>query len=137
MLKFSYMAEYKISNKNYRLLVFWIGIAATFAYRVIVVLNHYSAFWVEVAWHIGTIGFIWYFAHRFRVENNREKIIAERKLIYKIHRQKNLSEEDREALKYVLKSLRSSKAKWNYVAIFFFSAIALLYALIMDIVNLL
>ena len=131
------MAEYKISNKNYRLLVFWIGIAATFAYRVIVVLNHYSAFWVEVAWHIGTIGFIWYFAHRFRVENNREKIIAERKLIYKIHRQKNLSEEDREALKYVLKSLRSSKAKWNYVAIFFFSAIALLYALIMDIVNLL
>lgn len=137
MIKFSYMAEYKISNKNYRLLIFWVGIAATFAYRVIVVLNHYSAFWVEVAWYIGTTGFIWYFAHRFRVENNREKIIAERKLIYKIHRQKNLSEEDREALKYVLKSLRSSKAKWNYVAIFFFSAIALLYALIMDIVNLL
>lgn len=137
MIKFSYMAEYKISNKNYRLLIFWVGITATFAYRVIVVLNYYSSFWVEVAWYVGTIGFIWYFAHRFRVENNREKIIAERKLIYKIHRQKNLSEEDREALKYVLKSLRSSKAKWNYVAIFFFSAIALLYALIMDIVNLL
>ena len=131
------MVEYKISNKNYRLLVFGVGIAATFAYRVIVVLNYYSAFWVEVAWHIGTIGFIWYFAHRFRVENKREKIIAERKLIYKIHRQKNLNEEDREALKYILKSLRSSKAKWNYIAIFIFSALALLYALVMDIVKLL
>lgn len=129
------MTEYKTSNKNYRLLVFWVGIAATFAYRVIVVLNYYSSFWVEIVWYVGTIGFIWYFAHRFRVENNREKIIAERKLLYKIHRQKNLSEEDREALKYVLKSLRSSKAKWNYIAIFIFSAAALIYGIIADIIK--
>jgi len=50
-----------------RLLYFWIGIVATIAYRVIVVLNNVSAVWVQVAWYIGTVGFIFYFAHRFDV----------------------------------------------------------------------
>ena len=129
------MSKPRTSNKYYRLLVFWVGIIATIAYRIVVVLNYYSAFWVEVAWYIGTVGFVWYFAHRFRVENNREQLIVKKKLIYKVFHNKRLAEDDRNALVYILKSLRSSKAKWNYIAIFVFSALALLYGIYADLMH--
>ena len=82
------MGKYKASKKYYRILLFWVGIIATLAYRIIVILNFYSALWVEIAWYIGTIGFIWYFAHRFRVENHRENLIKKHKLVYKIYHKK-------------------------------------------------
>ncbi len=127
------MLRYKTSKHFYRLLVFWVGIIATFAYRIIVILNQYSKAWVEIAWYIGTIGFIWYFAHRYRVENKREKLIVEKKLGYKIHHKKKLSDEDRAALVYILRALRSSKARWNYIVIFVFSVLALVYAVVNDV----
>lgn len=126
------MPKYKTSSHFYRELIFWVGIIATIAYRIIVVLNHYSAFWVEIAWYIGTLGFIWYFAHRFRIENKREKLIIEKKLAYKVYHQKELKKEDRDALVYILKGLKSSKARWNYIVIFISSIIALVYAVIND-----
>ncbi|OGF14848.1 hypothetical protein A3G56_02145 [Candidatus Falkowbacteria bacterium RIFCSPLOWO2_12_FULL_45_10] len=129
------MPNLHTSNHYYRLTVFWVGIIATVAYRAIVVLNYYSAFWVQILWYIGTIGFVWYFAHRFRVENGRERLIKEKRLTYKITSNKKLNENDREALAYVLKSLQSSKARWNYIAIFFFSALALIYGVYADLIN--
>ena len=129
------MEKYKTSGHFYRELVFWVGIIATLAYRIIVVLNHYSTLWVEIAWYIGTIGFIWYFAHRYRVENNREKLIEEKELGHKIKNNIDLSTEDREALVYILRGLRSSKARWNYIVIFVFSIIALVYAVVSDVVR--
>ena len=121
------MPANKLSHKFYRELVFWVGIIATFAYRIIVILNQYSQAWVEIAWYIGTIGFIWYFAHRFRVENNRDHLVEEKNLAAKIEASAVLSGDDRDALVYILKGLKTSKAKWNYIFIFVFSALALLY----------
>ena len=129
------MSKPKTSNKYYRLLVFWVGIIATVAYRIIVVLNFYSPLWVEIAWYVGTIGFIWYFAHRFRVENKREVLIAKQRLVYKMAHKKALSPRDRDALVYILKGLRSSKARWNYIVIFATSILALLYGTYVNIVK--
>jgi len=118
----------KTSRKYYRLMVFWVGIIATIAYRIIVVLNFYSPLWVEIAWYIGTIGFIWYFAHRYHVEHKRQKLVIKHRLAYKLYHNRPLNKEDRDVLLYVVKSLKSSKAQWNYIAIFTFSIIALIYA---------
>ena len=126
----------KLSKKYYRVLLFWVGVIATFSYRVIVVLNNYSSLWVEIAWYIGTLGFIWYFAHRYRVASSRAKIIEERRLAYKIYNKKELNQGDRDTLLYILKGLRSSKAKWNYIVIFLFSIIALIYATINNLMKL-
>jgi hypothetical protein len=123
------------SNKYYRLWLFWVGIIATIAYRAIIVMNHYSDFWVEVFWYVGTIGFIWYFAHRYRVANDREDIIKERKLVNKIEKNKPLSKDDRDVILYILKGLKSSKSQWNYIAIFVFSIIALIYATYVNIIK--
>lgn len=123
--------EYHTSNKFYRNLVFGVGILATFSYRVIIVLNNYSPFLVSVFWYIGTIGFIWYFAHRYRVDSKYTKIIRERKLQEKLC-MRDLNKEDCRALAYILRGLESSKAKWNSIAIFVLSGLALAYAIITD-----
>jgi len=127
--------EYKSSNKYYRLLVFTVGIIATLAYRIIIILNYYSSFLVSISWYIGTIGFIWYFAHRYRVQDYRSDIILKRELVKKVSENK-LSPDDREALLYILKSTGSSKAEWNSIMIFTLSGIALVYAVVVDIMRL-
>lgn len=125
----------KTSHKLYRLLIFWVGIIATIAYRIIVVLNFYSALWVEIAWYIGTIGFIWYFAHRYHIEHKRHELVVQQRLAYKLSHNKPLNQQDRDVLVYIVKSLKSSKAQWNYIAIFAFSIIALIYATYVNIIK--
>jgi hypothetical protein len=127
--------KYQNSNKYYRWLVFFVGLVATLAYRIIIILNYYSSLWVEIAWYIGTIGFIWYFAHRYRVQNYHASLVRDKKLTEKICQNK-LTKDDCDALLYLLKSTSSSKAKWNSIAIFILSAAALLYAIVLDIIKL-
>ena len=122
----------KLSNKLYRNWIFVVGVLATLAYRIIVVLNHYSPVLVQIAWYIGTIGFVWYFAHRFKIENRRNKTIKEMKLVEKINTDNCLSVEEKESLIYILRSLQTSLAKWNYIVIFVFSAMALIYGIYQD-----
>jgi len=109
-----------------------LGIIATIAYRVIVVLNNYSSLWVQIAWYIGTIGFVWYFAHRFKIENRRDKLITDLNLVAKVKNCTALKDEDKKALEYVLRGLQTSLSKWNYIAIFLFSALALIYGILQD-----
>lgn len=123
----------KLNKKVYRVTVFFVGIIATIAYRIIIILNHYSAAWVEIAWYIGTLGFIWYFAHRWRVENRRDLLIEEMELAKKIEEKRELTSKERESIVYILRGLKTSLAKWNYIAIFIFSIIALIYAVYTDI----
>jgi hypothetical protein len=126
----------KLHHKYYRNLLFAIGIIATIAYRIIIVLNYYSPVWVEIAWYIGTIGFVWYFKHRYNIENRRDHLIESLGLAKKIENKEELNDEERQAVVYILKGLKTSLAKWNYIAIFVFSALALLYALYQDLITL-
>lgn len=114
-----------------RTMFFWIGIFATLAYRAIIVLENVEGPWLKIAWYLGTIGFVAYFAHRFSVTEKRAKLITERQLIEKID-QPNWSTDDRAALRYVLTTVRSSKERWNYIVIFGSSAIALMVGLWLD-----
>ncbi len=125
------MTEFKIHSHWYRETVFAAGIVATIAYRIIIFLNYLpSHFWSDIVWYIGTIGFIWYFAHRYNIEKRRSLIIKERKLEAKVAGAKILSDDDRQALVQTLKSLESSKAQLNYIVIFIASGLALLVDII-------
>ncbi|MBI5037630.1 MAG: hypothetical protein HZC01_02925 [Candidatus Kerfeldbacteria bacterium] len=118
-------------SKSIRLFFFWIGIIATFAYRVIVVLNYYSPIWVQIAWYVGTIGFVAYFIHRFQVSEKRAKVIAEHDLANKVDTLP-IADADRQAMQYIFSTLRSSKERWNYIFIFVLSGMALLVGIVMD-----
>ncbi len=122
----------RLNSSVYRILIFIIGVIATIAYRIVIILNHYSQSWVEMSWYIGTVGFIWYFAHRFNIENRRDNLIRKLHLIEKTQSDQSFNSEDKNALLYILKSLDTSLAKWNYIAIFFFSFLAIAYALYAD-----
>lgn len=122
--------HFSASSHPYRLLVFWIGIIATIAYRAIIIIGRYSQSWVDITWYIGTIGFVWYFGHRYHIEKKRDQVIIKRDLIKKIKNSRPLDAEDTEALTYTLSSLISSKSRWNYIAIFIASGLALAYDLI-------
>lgn len=122
----------KLNSKYYRYLMFTIGIMATIAYRIIVVLNHYSPVLVQISWYIGTIGFVWYFAHRFKVENRRDNLITNLNLVDKVRNKTDLDDKEREVLVYILSGLQTSLSKWNYIAIFILSSLALIYGFIQD-----
>lgn len=125
----------KKTNKLYLELVFLVGIIATISYRIIVVLNFYSQLWVDIFWNIGTIGFIWYFIHRFGVSSRRAQAISDRKLVSKIESGRIFNEEDKKTLIKILNGLKTSKAKINYAVIFASSALALLYSIIIRFIN--
>lgn len=122
--------EDKKPNRVYLELIFWVGIIATIAYRIIVVLNFYSQIWVDIAWNIGTIGFIWYFIHRFKISSRRAKLIEKNKLAERVMSGEKLSETDRRSISNILNGLKNSKAKANYAVIFISSILALIYSII-------
>lgn len=124
----------KIHNdpKPLRLIYFWIGVIASFAYRAIIVLNFYDPIWVKVAWYIGTIGFIFYFWSRYRVVKQFDDLIEDQKLVSAVEKAKNITKDQKKALQHIVETLDTTKAQINYVIIFIFSAIALIVGLILD-----
>ena len=74
----------KPNLKSIRIFFFLIGIIATLAYRIIIVLDLNDPYWVKVAWYIGTIGFILYFGHRFEIQRRRAKFVKEAKTAKKV-----------------------------------------------------
>ena len=126
------MESVKTHSKFVRLLFFWSGIIATLCYRVIIVLNGWSPVYVQVVWYVGTIGFVIYFIHRYQISERRQKIIHEHNLAEKVPTLTELSDDDKEAMKYIFGTLETSKEKWNNIFIFVTSALALIYGLIVD-----
>jgi len=122
----------KEHSKLLRNFYFWSGIIATLAYRIIIVLNFYSNAWVKISWYIGTIGFIIYFIHRYQISEKRAKLIKNQQLREKIQACNSINKEDTKSLDYILRTLVTSKEKWNYIFIFLLSGLALIFGVILD-----
>lgn len=123
----------KIKNysKSLKFFFFLAGIIATFAYRVIIVLNFYSPYWVKVAWYVGTIGFILYFGFRFSVQRKEFHVVKDYDLV-KIIRESKIKPKDKKVLNHVVKTIANSKARWNSLFIFLLSILALIIGIILD-----
>jgi len=122
----------KPNPRPIRLFFFWTGIIATIAYRIIVVLNYYDPLWVKIAWYIGTVGFVLYFWHRFKIANKRADLVRDYKLVEAV-RNCTLRKEQKEALSYLVKTSLTSKSRWNSGLIFILSVLALILGIILDI----
>ena len=128
------MPQTKEHSKFLRNFYFWSGIIATLAYRIIIVLNFYNNTWVKISWYIGTIGFIIYFVHRYQISDKRTKLIKNNRLREKIKQSSQINDQDTAALDYILRTLVTSKEKWNYIFIFAMSGLALITGIILDFV---
>ena len=118
--------------KPVRLFFFWVGIIATVAYRIIIVLNFYSPLWVKVSWYIGTIGFILYFGHRYNIARKRAKLVEDYNLIETVQQADCVDVQKKEALFYLVKTSLTSKSRWNSAVIFVLSLSALIIGVILD-----
>lgn len=118
--------------KPVRLFFFWTGIIATIAYRIIVVLNLYSSLWVKIAWYIGTIGFVFYFGHRFMIAKKRADLVEDHNLVEAVDLAENVESEKKLALHYLIQTTLTSKSRWNSAVIFALSFLALLVGVFMD-----
>jgi len=119
--------------KPIRLFFFVMGIIATIAYRIIIVLNLYSPLLVKIAWYIGTIGFIFYFGHRFDIARKRANLVKDYKLIETVDKADCIDSQKKLALHYLVKTSLTSKSQWNSGMIFILSFLALLIGIFMDI----
>lgn len=126
------METFQPHKKIIRLAYFWAGIVATFAYRIIIVLAGLNQLWLKIAWYVGTVGFIIYFAHRFEISEKRTKLIVKYQLDKKVAETAGLNDEERGALGYIVRTLVSSWERWNYIFIFVTSGLALLWGVITD-----
>lgn len=117
-----------------RLIYFWLGLVATFSYRIIIVLNFYEPVFVKVAWYVGTIGFIIYFWNRYHVIKQFDRLIEEQKLVEVCKNVKGVTRDQKKALTYIISTLDTTKAQINYEAIFLLSALALVAGIILDFV---
>ena len=122
----------KPHKKSTRLFFFVVGIIATIAYRVIIVLNLYNPFLVKVSWYIGTIGFILYFGHRYDIARKRANLIKKYNLV-KIVDNSNVEDDEKQALHYLVQTTLTSKSRWNSATIFILTILALLVAIYIDI----
>jgi len=115
-----------------RLFFFWVGIIATVAYRIVIVLNLYSPFLVKIAWYIGTIGFVLYFGHRYNIAKKRANLVKDYNLIKALD-SCDIESDQKQALHYLVKTSLTSKSRWNSGFIFILSALALILGIALDI----
>lgn len=127
------MEKEKIRNysKPLKFFFFLAGIIATLAYRIIIVLNFYSPYWVKVAWYIGTIGFIFYFGYRFDVQRREFNIVKDYDLL-KVVRKSKIDSKHKRVLKHVVNTVQTSKARWNSLFIFLLSIVVLILGILLD-----
>ena len=124
----------KPSPKPIRLFYFWVGLAATVAYRLIIIFSFYSSVWVKISWYVGTLGFILYFWHRYRIQDKRARLVEEHDLVNAVKATKYKNDEQKQAMNYIVKTTLTSKARWNSLIIFVLTVLALVVGIIMDLV---
>ncbi len=111
-----------------RWLFFIVGIVATISYRIIVFLEGSA---VKIMWYIGTIGFVFYFWHRARVQKRRVKIVRDLDLVNFVEGVEGDGDKKR-ALRYLVVANGKSKARWNSLVIFWLSFLALVFSILVD-----
>lgn len=104
---------------------FALGFLASAAFRAIIVLEHLEPGWVRPVWYFAVGGNFLFFSYRYLITQKRKKAVERFRLIEKLRDNSCLEEEDREAVTFLLSSIRLSKENINYIVISIFSAVAI------------
>ena len=129
-------SEYKNCKDSFASWIFFIiGLIATLAMRVVMVLIHVNPIYAKIAWYIGIGGFLAFFIYKFNVNQVRSNILNQRNLIEKINTKSALTEDDYKVMGAILCGVSSKKERINYFVIFGLSAVALVLAIYMDFIK--
>jgi len=126
------MEETEPNPTPVRVFFFLSGIIATLAYRAIIVINFISPLMVQIFWYTGTMGFIIYFWHRYRVQRRRANLVEKYDLVKLAEETPGKTQDQGEALTYIVKTSLTSRSRWNSMFIFATSVLALIVGIILD-----
>jgi len=104
---------------------FALGLATAIAVRALIVLGHVRPTWVRPVWYFAVLGNFVFFYYRFQITEKRKRAVKEHGLIEKISSREALSQVDRDAIVYLLKSIEKSPEHINYLIIVVFSLLAI------------
>lgn len=104
---------------------FALGLTTALAFRVIIILQHLAPAWVRPVWYFAVIGNLVFFFYRYRIAEKRKRAVEQHGLIARIEADTSFSPADREALAYLLRSIRRSPENINYLIISLFSVAAI------------
>jgi len=111
---------------------FLVGIIATVALRVIVVVEEIDPSYGRVAWYVGVIGFILFFIYKFKRLRESAAIIKKSGLPHKLAEGSELNKEEYMLLSELVCAQDNWKERANFFIIFLLSSLALLFAVYLD-----
>jgi hypothetical protein len=114
---------------------FVLGLASAIAFRGIIIFQHLEPKWVRPVWYIGTIGYFFFFLYRYMITKKRKHAIENYQLIEKLKANACLADEEREAVLYLLSSIRYSLEDINYALIFILSVLAIVADIVLTLMK--
>ena len=112
-----------------------IGFISTVAIRAVTLLMNVSEVWGKVAWYVGVVGFIIFFAYKYRVFVLRAKTIKDQKLLEKLADPQRLEKDDYHTIALMLCKIRAQKERVNFLFIFASSFVSLILAIYFDFIR--
>ncbi len=106
-------------------LFFIIGLISALSFRSLMTLKDLQPELFRPVWYLGIIGYIVFFSFRYIISQKRKKTITDYDLINKVQKGK-LDKDDRQAIAYLLSSVKKSRENLNYLFIFVTSGLAIL-----------
>jgi len=103
--------------------------------RIIEPLNLVNPFYGKLSWYVGVAGFFLFFIYKYKEMKARSRVIEELELVPKLASERPLRKEERMLLAELVCSQNSWKERANFFAIFLLSALALVFALYMDLLK--
>ena len=110
---------------------FILGLATAIAFRILIILQHVAPRWVRPVWYFAVVGNLAFFYYRYRIAEKRKRAVEEHGLIGKVEADTCFSPAEREALGYLLRSIKRSPENINYLIISAFSIIAIVVDLML------
>ncbi len=111
-------------------LFFVLGLLSATAFRAIIVAQNLNPPLVRPIWYTATVGYILFFIYRYYITRKRKHAIERFKLVDKLKGGAPLSEEERQVLVYLVRSIEKSPEDINYLVIFLLSLAAILIDLL-------
>ena len=114
---------------------FVLGLVSAIAFRGIIIFQHLEPTWVRPVWYTGTIGYFFFFLYRYMITKKRKHAIESYQLIEKLKANACLADEEREAVLYLLSSIRYSLEDINYALIFILSVLAIVADIVLTLMK--
>lgn len=104
---------------------FGLGLATAIAFRALIILGHVAPSWVRPEWYFAVLGNFVFFYYWYRIAEKRKRAVEAYGLIDKVRQDACFAPEDRDAIIYLLSSVKRSPENINYLIIFLFSIVAI------------